>query len=78
MAASRVGAVSIATAAWDRWCSAKRILSLATPSQLLMSPFTQSFSLRVFFMAWGKLENVRGQPRSAIVKMRSNLSIGFS
>ena len=43
-----------------------------------MMPFTHSFSPSVFFIACGKLRQERGKPRSAIVRMRSNLSIGFS
>ncbi len=43
-----------------------------------MIPFTHSFSPSEFFIARGKLRHVRGNPRSAMVRMRSNLSIGFS
>ena len=43
-----------------------------------MIPFTQSFSPNEFFIARGKLRQVRGKPRSAMVRIRSNLSIGFS
>ena len=78
MAASFVGAVRNAAAACDRWCSEKRILLPGIPSQLLMRPFTQSFSPSMFFIAWGNEENVRGHSRSAIVRMRSNFSSGFS
>ena len=41
-------------------------------------PLTQSLSPSAFFIACGKLPHERGKPRSAIVRMRSNLSIGFS
>ncbi len=78
MAASRVGAVRNAAAACDWWCSVKRILRPGMPRCEAMMPFTQSFSPKELFMARGKLLHVCGKPRSAMVRLRSNFSIGFS
>ena len=41
-------------------------------------PFTHSLPPSAFCIARGKLRQVRGKPRSAMVTMRSNFSIGFS
>ena len=78
IAASRVGAVRNAAAAWDWWCSANRIFRPGTPRRDAMIPFTQAFSPSVFFIACGKLRQERGNARSAVTTMRSSFSIGFS
>ena len=43
-----------------------------------MIPLIHSFSPRRLRIAFGKLRAVRGKPRSARVRTRSSLSIGFS
>ncbi len=43
-----------------------------------MMPFTHAFSPSVFFIACGKLRQERGNARSAVTRIRSNFSIGFS
>ena len=78
MAALRVGAAKKAAAAWAWWCSVKRMRSPGTPSSEAIVPFTQSLPPSVLFIARGKLPHERGKPRSVMVRMRSNLSIGFS
>jgi hypothetical protein len=67
-----------AAAAWDWWCSVKRILRAGTPRREAMSPFTHAFSPNVFFIACGKLRQERGNARSAVTRMRSSFRMGFS
>ena len=43
-----------------------------------MMPRTQTFSPSEFFIAGGTLRHERGKARSALVRMRSNFSIGLS
>jgi hypothetical protein len=78
IAARRAGEPKKAAAACAWWCSVKRMRSPGTPSSEAIVPLTQSLPPSAFFIAWGKLPHDRGKPRSAMVRMRSNLSIGFS
>ena len=78
MPASSNGEQKKALAAWERWCSEKRILSRGTPSRSVMSALTHSLSESHVSVASRKTGSARGNICSEVIKIRSNLTKGFS
>ncbi len=77
-AASSKGEQKKALAAWDTWWSTKRIFSGGTPRFFWMNALTQSFSSNQVIMDSPNVFHERGNDRRVVVRMRSNLTRGFS
>jgi hypothetical protein len=78
MAASSKGEQKNALAAWERWCSEKRIFARGTPNRSSMSALTHSLSRSHVTMASRKRRVAAGNICSEVMRIRSNFRKGFS